>query len=101
DNAFIGSRCVVVEGVEIGAGAVLGAGVVLTKSTPIIDVRGDEPITVKGKVPSCAVVIPGTRKKQFSAGEFELPAALIIGERNASTDEKTSLNSVLREFALS
>lgn len=100
DNAFIGSRCIVVEGLEIGEGAVLGANVVLTKSTPIIDVRGSEPVTTKGRVPPRAVVIPGTRKKRFPAGEFELPAALIIGDRKASTDEKTSLNDTLREFAL-
>ena len=100
DNCFIGSRCIVVEGIEIGEGAVLGANVVLTKSTPIIDVRGQEAVTSKGRVPPRAVVIPGTRKKRFPAGEFELPAALIIGERSASTDEKTSLNDTLRTFAL-
>jgi len=100
DGAFIGSRCVVVEGVEIGAGAVLGANVCLTRSTPIIDVRGNEPVTIKGKVPPRAVVIPGTRPKKFPAGEFDLPCALIIGERSESTDEKTELNEILRSFAL-
>ena len=100
DHAFIGSRCIVVEGVTVGEGAVLGAGVVLTKSTPVIDVRQPEAVITKGRIPPRAVVIPGTRKKQFPAGEFELPAALIIGERSSSTDEKTSLNDTLREFAL-
>ena len=100
DNAFIGSRCVVVEGMHIGEGAVLGAGVVLTSSTAIIDVRDSEPVRTKGSIPPRAVVIPGTRKKTFPAGEYDLPCALIIGERSASTDEKTSLNDVLREFAL-
>ncbi|MCB9891356.1 MAG: 2,3,4,5-tetrahydropyridine-2,6-dicarboxylate N-succinyltransferase [Planctomycetes bacterium] len=100
DHAFIGSRCIVVEGVTVGEGAVLGAGVVLTKSTPVIDVRQSEAVVTKGRIPARSVVIPGTRKKRFPAGEFELPAALIIGERSSSTDEKTSLNDTLREFAL-
>ena len=99
DDAFIGSRCIVVEGVHVGAGAVLGANTVLTASTHIIDVRGSEPVTLKGKVPERAVVIPGTRPKTFPAGEFEVPCALLIGERKASTDRKTSLNEVLRTFA--
>ncbi len=101
DHCFIGSRCIVVEGTVVGEGAVLGANVVLTASTPIIDVRGDQPVVTKGVVPPRAVVIPGTRTKRFPAGEFELPAALIIGERSASTDEKTSLNEILRTFAIS
>jgi 2,3,4,5-tetrahydropyridine-2-carboxylate N-succinyltransferase len=98
DGAFIGSRCIVVEGVRIGTEAVLGAGVVLTASTPIVDVRGVEPKVTKGAIPPRAVVIPGTLPKRFPAGEFGTPCALIIGERNARTDLKTSLNAVLREF---
>lgn len=98
DGAFVGSRCVVVEGVRIGAEAVLGAGVVLTASTPIVDVRGAEPVFSKGAIPARAVVIPGTLPKRFPAGEFGTPCALIIGERSASTDLKTSLNAALREF---
>ena len=101
DGAFLGSRCIVVEGVKIGKEAVLGANVVLTASTAIIDVRGDEPVELRGEVPPRAVVVPGTRKKQFPAGEFDLPAALIIGERKESTDRKTSLTSVLREHNVS
>lgn len=100
DGAFIGSRCIVVEGVRVGREAVLGAGVVLTASTPIIDVRGEEEVVVKGAVPPRAVVVPGTRPRRFPAGEYTLPCALIIGERRESTDRKTSLNDVLREFAL-
>jgi 2,3,4,5-tetrahydropyridine-2-carboxylate N-succinyltransferase len=96
DGAFIGSRCIVVEGVRIGKEAVLGAGVVLTASTKIIDVRGPSPIELKGRIPERAVVIPGTVPKQFPAGEFGVPCALIIGTRTASTDLKTSLNSALR-----
>ena len=98
DGAFIGSRCIVVEGVRIGTEAVLGAGVVLTASTPIVDVRSVEPKVTKGAIPPRAVVIPGTLPKRFPAGEFGTPCALIIGERNARTDLKTSLNAVLREF---
>jgi 2,3,4,5-tetrahydropyridine-2-carboxylate N-succinyltransferase len=100
DDCFLGSRCIVVEGTHVGAGAVLGANVVLTASTAIIDVRGDEPVTTKGVIPPRAVVIPGTRKKKFPAGEYDLPCALIIGERSESTDKKTSLNDTLRTFAL-
>jgi 2,3,4,5-tetrahydropyridine-2-carboxylate N-succinyltransferase len=100
DGAFIGSRCILVEGVQVGAGAVLGAGVTITASTPIIDVTGAEEVVYKGRVPPRKVVVPGTRLKRFPAGEYALPAALIIGERSASTDLKTSLNQVLREFAL-
>jgi 2,3,4,5-tetrahydropyridine-2-carboxylate N-succinyltransferase len=98
DGAFVGSRCVVVEGVRVAAEAVLGAGVVLTASTPIVDVRGSEPSITKGAIPPRAVVIPGTLPKRFAAGEFGTPCALIIGERSASTDLKTSLNAALREF---
>jgi 2,3,4,5-tetrahydropyridine-2-carboxylate N-succinyltransferase len=97
DGAFIGSRCIVVEGVRIEREAVVGAGVVLTASTPILDVRGDEPITIKGRIPARAVVIPGTQSKRFPAGEFGTPCALIVGTRNPSTDLKTSLNAALRE----
>jgi len=100
DDAFIGSRAIVVEGVRVRAGAVLGAGVVLTASTPIVDVRGAEPVTTRGEVPARAVVIPGTLPKRFPAGEFGTPAALVIGERSDSTDRKTSLNQALREFGV-
>ena len=96
DGAFIGSRCVVVEGVRVGKEAVLGAGVVLTASTTIIDVTGEKPVHTKGFIPERAVVIPGTTKKIFPAGEFDVPCALIIGSRKASTDLKTSLNDALR-----
>ncbi len=96
DGAFIGSRCIVVEGVHIGKEAVLGANVVLTASTPILDVTGPEPIEYKGKVPPRSVVIPGTRQKDFPAGSFGVPCALIIGKRKESTDLKTSLNEALR-----
>ena len=97
DGAFIGSRCIVVEGVRVGKEAVLGANVVLTKSTKIIDITGDEPVEYKGYVPARKVVIPGSYPKQFKAGEYNVPCALIIGERKASTDLKTSLNDALRE----
>ena len=97
DNAFIGSRCIVVEGVRIGKEAVLGANVVLTQSTKIIDVTGTEPKELKAYVPERSVVIPGSYTKQFPAGEFQVPCALIIGQRQASTDLKTSLNNALRE----
>ena len=100
DGCFVGSRCVVVEGVHVGAEAVLGAGLVLTASTPIIDVRGATEVTLRGRIPERAVVVPGTRPKQFPAGEYLLPCALIIGERSASTDRKTSLNSALRDHGL-
>jgi len=101
DGAFIGSRCIVVEGVRIGREAVLGAGVVLTASTPIVDVRAAEAVTTKGSIPARAVVIPGTLPKRFAAGEFGTPCALIIGERTESTDTKTSLNAALRDFEVS
>ena len=100
DHAFIGSRCVVVEGVQVEEGAVLGAGLTITASTPIIDVTGPTEVVYKGRVPARSVVIPGTREKSFPAGEYQLPCALIIGQRSASTDDKTSLNEVLREFSL-
>lgn len=98
DGAFIGSRCIVVEGVKVEKEAVLGANVVLTKSTKIIDVTGTEPIEHKGVVPSRSVVIPGSYTKEFPAGNYQVPAALIIGKRKPSTDLKTSLNDALREF---
>lgn len=97
DDAFIGSRCIVVEGVRVGKQAVLGANVVLTKSTKIIDVSGPEPIEHRGYVPERSVVIPGSYTKQFPAGDFQVPCALIIGKRKESTDLKTSLNDALRE----
>jgi 2,3,4,5-tetrahydropyridine-2,6-dicarboxylate N-succinyltransferase len=100
DGAFIGSRCIVVEGVHVGAEAVLGANVVLTASTPIVDVTGPEEVVTKGSVPPRSVVIPGMRPKKFPAGEYGAPCALIIGQRKESTDKKTSLNQVLREFAV-
>jgi len=100
DGAFIGSRCIVVEGVKVCEEAVLGANVVLTASTQIIDVTGPEERIMKGEVPSRAVVIPGTRPKRFPAGEYGVPCALIIGHRKESTDKKVSLNNVLREFAV-
>lgn len=98
NGAFIGSRCVVVEGVRVGAGAVLGANVVLTASTPIIDVTGEKERRYKGYVPPRSIVIPGVREKQFPAGTYHLPCALIIGQRSAQTDLKTSLNDALRDF---
>lgn len=97
DNCFVGSRCIVVEGVHVGKEAVLGANVVLTQSTKIIDVTGKEPIEMKGYVPERSVVIPGSYTKQFPAGEYQVPCALIIGKRKESTDLKTSLNDALRE----
>ncbi|MBG39519.1 MAG: 2,3,4,5-tetrahydropyridine-2,6-dicarboxylate N-succinyltransferase [Cryomorphaceae bacterium] len=96
DGAFIGSRCIVVEGVHIGKEAVLGANVVLTKSTKIIDVTGKEPREIRGYVPERSVVIPGSDTKKFPAGDYQVPCALIIGQRKASTDLKTSLNDALR-----
>lgn len=97
DGCFIGSRCIVVEGVRVEKEAVLGANVVLTKSTKIIDVTGNSPIEHKGFVPSRSVVIPGSYTKKFPAGDFQVPCALIIGKRKESTDLKTSLNDALRE----
>jgi len=98
DGCFIGSRCIVVEGVIVEEEAVLGANVVLTASTPIVDVTGSEPVITKGRVPARSVVIPGSMPKEFPAGTFHVPCALRIGERKASTDQKTSLNDVLRTF---
>lgn len=98
DDCFIGSRCIVVEGVRVEKEAVLGANVVLTQSTKIIDVSGPEPVEYKGRVPSRSVVIPGSYTKKFPAGEFQVPCALIIGKRKESTDQKTSLNDTLRDF---
>jgi 2,3,4,5-tetrahydropyridine-2-carboxylate N-succinyltransferase len=101
DNAFIGSRCILVEGVRIGKEAVLGANVTLTATTKIIDVSLDEPKIYKGYVPPRSVVIPGSIPKDFKAGTYNVPCALIIGERKESTDKKTSLNSALREYDVS
>lgn len=98
DGCFVGSRCIVVEGVIVEEEAVLGANVVLTASTPIIDVTGTDMVVTKGRVPARSVVIPGTMPKAFPAGEFHVPCALIIGTRKESTDKKTSLNDVLRTF---
>ncbi len=100
DGAFIGSRCIVVEGVRVEREAVMGAGVVVTASTPIVDVRGSEPITTNGRIPARAVVIPGVQPKRFPAGEFGTPCALIVGTRSAATDLKTSLNAALREHEI-
>ncbi len=98
DGAFIGSRCIVVEGVKIEKEAVLGANVVLTMSTKVIDVTGNTPVETKGVIPARSVVIPGSYTKKFSAGEFQVPCALIIGKRKESTNKKTSLNDALREY---
>lgn len=98
DGCFIGSRAIVVEGVLVEREAVIGAGVILTSSTPIIDVTGSEPVEYRGRVPARSVVISGTRPKRFPAGEYGVPCALIIGERKESTDKKTSLNAALRDF---
>lgn len=101
DNCFIGSRCIVVEGIRVEKEAVLGANVVLTASTKIIDVTGEESKEIKGYVPSRSVVIPGTLPKKFPAGEYGVPCALIIGKRKESTDKKTSLNDALRSYGVS
>ena len=98
DNAFIGSRCIVVEGIRVEKEAVLGANVVLTGSTKIIDVTGDDPVEIKGRVPARSVVIPGSYTKKFKAGNYNVPCALIIGLRKESTNKKTSLNDALREY---
>jgi 2,3,4,5-tetrahydropyridine-2-carboxylate N-succinyltransferase len=100
DGAFIGSRCVIVEGVRIGREAVLAPNVTLTASIPIIDVTGHEPVEHRGYVPPHSVVVPGTRPKEFPAGTYQLACALIIGRRDASTDRKTSLNQALRDFEI-
>ncbi len=101
DGCFIGSRCIVVEGVHVEKEAVLGANVVLTQSTKIIDVSGTEPVEMKGRIPSRSVVIPGSVNKKFPAGEYGVGCALIIGKRKPSTDLKTSLNDALRDFSIS
>lgn len=101
DNCFIGSRCIVVEGIRIEKEAVLGANVVITQSTKIIDVTGSEPKEIKGYIPSRSVVIPGSYTKKFPAGDFQVSCALIIGERKESTNKKTSLNDALRNFNVS
>ena len=98
DGCFIGSRAIVVEGVHVEREAVLGANVVITASTPIIDVTGDEPVTIKGRVPARAVLVPGTRSRTFPAGEFQLACALLVGYRTQSTDTRTSLNDALRDY---
>lgn len=100
DNVFLGSRSIVVEGVVVEKGAVIGAGVTLTASTRIVDVTGEEEVVVKGRVPANSVVIPGTIPKEFPAGIYGVPCALIIGKRKESTDLKTSLNQVLRDFSV-
>jgi len=100
DGAFIGSRCILVEGVHVEQGAVLGANTTITASTPIIDVTGSEPVEMRGHVPSNSVVVPGTRPKDFPAGTYQLQCALIIGRRSESTDRKTSLNEAVREFGV-
>ncbi len=101
DGCFIGSRCIVVEGVRVEKEAVLGANVVLTQSTKIIDVSGSEPVEYRGRVPARSVVIPGSYTKKFPAGDYQVGCALIIGQRKASTDLKTSLNDALRDFNVS
>ncbi len=98
DGCFIGSRCILVEGVLVEEEAVLGANVVITSSTPIIDVTGPQEVVYKGRVPARSVVIPGTRPKQYPAGTYQIPCALIVGRRSASTDKKVSLNQALRDF---
>lgn len=98
DGAFIGSRSIVVEGTVIEEGAVLGANTTITSSTPIIDITGDEPVEYRGRVPARSIVVPGTRPKAFPSGSYDLQCALIIGQRSASTDKKTSLNDALRIF---
>ncbi len=98
DGAFIGSRCILVEGVLVEEEAVLGANVVITASTPIIDVTGAQEVVYKGRVPARSVVIPGTRPKQYPAGTYQIPCALIVGRRSPSTDRKVSLNQALRDF---
>jgi 2,3,4,5-tetrahydropyridine-2-carboxylate N-succinyltransferase len=100
DGAFLGSRCIVVEGVRVGREAVLAPNVTLTASVPIIDVTGAEPVEYRGYVPPRSVVVPGTRPKEFPAGTYHLSCALIIGRRNASTDLKTSLNDALRDYSI-
>jgi 2,3,4,5-tetrahydropyridine-2-carboxylate N-succinyltransferase len=100
DGAFVGSRCVVVEGVRVGRDAVIGTGVVLTASTPVIDVTGSEPVEHRGEVPACAIVIPGSRVKGFPAGDYALPCGLIIGYRTSATDDKVRINDLLRRHGM-
>ena len=101
DGAFVGSRCIVVEGVRVRARAVLGAGLILTGNTPVIDVTGDEPVEHRGDVPAGAIVVPGSRPRDFPAGSYGLPAGLVIGHRSEATDSKLQLNEMLREFGSS
>jgi len=101
DDCFIGSRCILVEGVLVEEGAVLGANVVITGSTPIIDVTGAQEVVLKQRVPARSVVIPGTRPKKYPAGTYQIPCALIVGRRSEATDKKVSLNDALREFEVS
>jgi 2,3,4,5-tetrahydropyridine-2,6-dicarboxylate N-succinyltransferase len=101
DGCFIGSRCIIVEGMLVEAESVIGAGVTLTSSTKIIDVTGPEPVEIERRIPARSVVIPGMRTKKFPAGEYQVPCALIIGQRKESTDKKTTLNDALRDFAVS
>jgi 2,3,4,5-tetrahydropyridine-2-carboxylate N-succinyltransferase len=101
DDCFIGSRCIVVEGVRVEKECVLGANVVLTQSTHIIDVTGNQPVTYRGRVPAGSVVIPGSYTKTFAAGQYQVSCALIIGKRKPSTDKKVSLNDALRDYGVS
>jgi 2,3,4,5-tetrahydropyridine-2-carboxylate N-succinyltransferase len=101
DGAFVGSRCIVVEGVRVRERAVLGAGLILTGNTPVIDVTGDEPVEHRGEVPAGAIVVPGSRPRRFPAGDYALPAGLIVGRRTEATDSKLQLNDLLREFGSS
>ncbi len=100
DSAFVGSRCILVEGVVVEEGAVIGANTTITSSTPIIDVTGPDPVELRGRVPANAVVVPGTRSKEFPSGSYQLQCALIIGRRSESTDRKTSLNEAMRSFGV-
>jgi 2,3,4,5-tetrahydropyridine-2-carboxylate N-succinyltransferase len=100
DGVFVGSRAVIVEGVRVEREAVIGAGVILTSSTAILDVSGPQVVELRGRIPPRSVVIPGTRPRRFPAGEFQIPCALIIGQRTESTDRKVSLNAALRDFAV-
>ena len=100
DNAFVGSRAIIVEGVLVGEGAVIAPNVSLTASVPIIDVTGPEPVEHRGSVPPRSIVVPGTRPKDFPAGTYHLACALIVGRRSESTDEKVSLNEALREHGI-
>jgi 2,3,4,5-tetrahydropyridine-2-carboxylate N-succinyltransferase len=101
DGAFVGSRCIVVEGVRVGERAVLGAGLILTANTPVIDVTGDRPVEHRGEVPAGSIVVPGSRPREFPAGSYGLPAGLIVGHRSEETDSKLQLNELLRAFGSS